>query len=572
MFTKITKRIVVIVTIFAAALPFFLYGCGSGSTGTAGPAVSRAGGRVQVAIAWPARQAAGGTRYIPSYAQSLYFELYLKSQPANRYKLTVNRPDDKPSTQTAQFDTLLPSGDYTLAGVARVEKGGLGETVASAATDVTVQPNGVTTVDLTLNSTIRTITVGSGISVAPNTDVPIPVTAKDPDGRILVLPPSALTFSIASGPSGGTLSGQGVFRAATPGTYHIRVEEPVTHVGAETDVVCVSYNISGIVKNRAGQSVSGASVVSSANGTLVTAIADASGRYQMTLPAGTHILSASAAGLIGASTPLVVADQPVVSDIVLGAANSGDPTAAPVASIGQPSTNLTTGTAVISGSFINTDGSGIVQIINGDETLVSAAGGFASTLVLRLGVNTIQYRSSNIIGATLTPPVTINYAPDSTLAFRVTMTWDGSGDVDLWTADPSGNVSSYGNPSIASGVLDVDNTSGFGPENFTAKSGIAGRFRVGVNAYGGATGRKATINVTVLSGPNAGITRSFGPYSFTESSAGGGTPITGSTGAWWRPCDIVVAADGSIQITAPNADPFPNSGRATLVPKQHTAR
>ena len=94
-----------------------LTGCGSG---TGSEHISNQG-RVQLSISWSDKD--GGkaiTRYIPPYARSMFFELYLKSAPNKRYKLTVNRPSDKPSTQTVAFDQLLNEGTYVLAGAARV--------------------------------------------------------------------------------------------------------------------------------------------------------------------------------------------------------------------------------------------------------------------------------------------------------------------------------------------------------------------------------------------------------------------------------------------------------------------
>jgi uncharacterized protein YfaP (DUF2135 family) len=69
--------------------------------------------------------------------------------------------------------------------------------------------------------------------------------------------------------------------------------------------------------------------------------------------------------------------------------------------------------------------------------------------------------------------------------FRVTLTWNTGGtDVDLWTTDPDGEKCYYGNRQTASLLsLDVDNTSGYGPENITAGVPIAGDYLVQVHYF-----------------------------------------------------------------------------------------
>jgi uncharacterized protein YfaP (DUF2135 family) len=69
--------------------------------------------------------------------------------------------------------------------------------------------------------------------------------------------------------------------------------------------------------------------------------------------------------------------------------------------------------------------------------------------------------------------------------FRVTLSWNTNGtDVDLWTTDPDGEKCYYANPTTASGlVLDFDDTNGYGPENITSETPIAGDYLVQVHYY-----------------------------------------------------------------------------------------
>lgn len=84
-------------------------------------------------------------------------------------------------------------------------------------------------------------------------------------------------------------------------------------------------------------------------------------------------------------------------------------------------------------------------------------------------------------------------------AFTVTLTWDGTGDVDLHTYEPSGAHVSYLHTRGNSGMLDVDNTRGYGPEHYYANCDSAnleqGTYRVAINNYANAAGRTATIQV-----------------------------------------------------------------------------
>ena len=88
--------------------------------------------------------------------------------------------------------------------------------------------------------------------------------------------------------------------------------------------------------------------------------------------------------------------------------------------------------------------------------------------------------------------------------FTVTLTWDGSGDVDLHVFEPSGSHVYYSATQGGSGYLDVDNTSGFGPEHYyatcEAERLVTGSYRIGINNYRGATGRIATVQVATAAG------------------------------------------------------------------------
>lgn len=100
----------------------------------------------------------------------------------------------------------------------------------------------------------------------------------------------------------------------------------------------------------------------------------------------------------------------------------------------------------------------------------------------------------------LTTPTTTGTAG----AFTVTLNWDGSGDVDLHTFEPSGAHVYYQAKRGVVGYLDVDNTLSSGPEHYYASCDSSklqpGAYLIGINNYRAATGRTATIQVATSQG------------------------------------------------------------------------
>ena len=89
-------------------------------------------------------------------------------------------------------------------------------------------------------------------------------------------------------------------------------------------------------------------------------------------------------------------------------------------------------------------------------------------------------------------------------SFTVTLTWNGSGDVDLHTFEPNGFHSYYSNREGPVGFLDVDNRSANGPERYFASCDPnilqTGTYKIGINNYSRASGRIATLQVATKEG------------------------------------------------------------------------
>ncbi len=69
---------------------------------------------------------------------------------------------------------------------------------------------------------------------------------------------------------------------------------------------------------------------------------------------------------------------------------------------------------------------------------------------------------------------------------RVVLSWDTPGtDLDLHIVTPTGEHAWYGNRVIQSGAIDVDVTTGYGPEIFASPAPVKGPYQIYVNYYGG---------------------------------------------------------------------------------------
>ena len=106
--------------------------------------------------------------------------------------------------------------------------------------------------------------------------------------------------------------------------------------------------------------------------------------------------------------------------------------------------------------------------------------------------------------------------------FSATLIWNGTGDVDLHTFEPSGSHVYYRSMIGTSGYLDVDNTDSYGPEHYYASCDstklLPGMYQVWLANYASADGRTATVQIASW---NAGV---LGTKVVTLGSATEDTP------------------------------------------------
>ncbi len=172
-----------------------------------------------------------------------------------------------------------------------------------------------------------------------------------------------------------------------------------------------------------------------------------------------------------------------------------------VASNSSTSGSTSSGVLSISAtlSSIYTD---VRTFVNGIESQVSSTStSISSDVVLSSGTNYICvliYQSGSRYGRS----EVVRISSEVTTAFvRFQLKWSGSGDVDLHVDDGSGGSHCYWiDDEVTSGgwnmELDVDNTSGYGPENiriYTAPSGST--IRCFVNYFSGSISQNATVYV-----------------------------------------------------------------------------
>lgn len=87
-------------------------------------------------------------------------------------------------------------------------------------------------------------------------------------------------------------------------------------------------------------------------------------------------------------------------------------------------------------------------------------------------------------------------------ALMVTLTWEGNTDVDLHIREPNGTKVLYSNKTGNFGTIDVDNTTGKGPEHYVVpcSSQIEGEYEIGVNYFSGTGVENVKVQITSENG------------------------------------------------------------------------
>jgi hypothetical protein len=136
--------------------------------------------------------------------------------------------------------------------------------------------------------------------------------------------------------------------------------------------------------------------------------------------------------------------------------------------------------------------------------------------------------------------------------FRTTLFWDTNGtDVDLWVTGPDGEKCYFANQTTASGLeLDIDDVTGYGPENITGESNLPpGEYLVQIHYYsdhGTGLASHCTVMITLHEGTDDEVVEIY------ERTIADGDVWTVATVVWDGAKAVrVTPARGRVITTAP---------------------
>ncbi|MBI5706551.1 MAG: PD40 domain-containing protein [Armatimonadetes bacterium] len=194
----------------------------SGMSDTAAVTVTPASGQgnVNVKVDWPSRG-----RYVPPYAESVKATITFNSTP---YTVTINRSGDTGSQGSAQFAQQFDIGTYPMVVDAYTQTNGGGTRVATATVNVSVFAGQTAQVNVSgnLQSLIDHLVIeNQPLSLAAGQQLQLVGHAENAANATLLLPSGALTWSVTSGASSGSVTLAGLFTAGNPGTATVQLAE-----------------------------------------------------------------------------------------------------------------------------------------------------------------------------------------------------------------------------------------------------------------------------------------------------------------------------------------------------------
>ncbi|MDH5656546.1 MAG: DUF2135 domain-containing protein [Spirochaetia bacterium] len=148
----------------------------------------------------------------------------------------------------------------------------------------------------------------------------------------------------------------------------------------------------------------------------------------------------------------------------------------------------------ISGTITGYNKERATLIVNGLPQFIAVHNGrFSVKILISPGSNLIEVKADGAYDSISF------YADVPKKDVKIVLTWDTPTDVDLWVIDPKGEKCYYSHSSTSSGGnLDMDNTSGFGPETFTMEKALKGEYTVQVQYYGSGNSPVTRVQVFVV--------------------------------------------------------------------------
>lgn len=136
---------------------------------------------------------------------------------------------------------------------------------------------------------------------------------------------------------------------------------------------------------------------------------------------------------------------------------------------------------------------------------VQEDGSYARPYAFGSGSNGVEVRAPGGNGRACTQFYD-GYSGKTQARLRVVLSWDTPGtDLDLHVVGPDGQHAWYGNRVMSNGgALDVDVTTGYGPEIFSSAAPLNGTYHVYVNYYGSGSDQSAltVAQVSIITNEN----------------------------------------------------------------------
>lgn len=139
-----------------------------------------------------------------------------------------------------------------------------------------------------------------------------------------------------------------------------------------------------------------------------------------------------------------------------------------------------------------------IMSVNGQGQPINVFDGFFSNqAVLSVGLNTIRVEVT--IGQDVSSDEVDVFFDGDIPALRANLTWNTNfTDMDLYMMNPAGDICYYANQNVGGMVLDIDDTDGFGPENISVVTPMAGSYEVRVENFTGMSAWPTTVTVRVF--------------------------------------------------------------------------
>lgn len=143
---------------------------------------------------------------------------------------------------------------------------------------------------------------------------------------------------------------------------------------------------------------------------------------------------------------------------------------------------------------------------------------------------------------------------------QVKLTWESPADMDfhLWATPTDHCWVDACTTANTTGPTD-DETGAKGEDIVILNSNVPGTYRFGVNLHSFPAGstpgdRTVSVKVTYLAGDRYD-TRIYGPYVLNTPIGHGGYPVSANTSSWWRPFDVIILPNGTLEFQDGDSTP-----------------